>query len=79
MVFVIGAGARQGDSGGGLLFRDASTGLYYLQGIVSIKDPTETSIAAFTDVAQYIDWINDIKKQVENEALERDSTLQQKT
>ncbi|KAK7572041.1 hypothetical protein V9T40_014513 [Parthenolecanium corni] len=64
-----GAGARQGDSGGGLLYRDANTGLYYLQGVVSIKDPTETSIAAFTDVAQYIDWINEIKKQCIDKGL----------
>lgn len=70
MVFITGApaGARQGNSGGGLMFRDPNTNLYYLQGILSVTDQTQPA-AAFTNVAQFINWINDIKKQVEKEVL----------
>ncbi|KAK7572096.1 hypothetical protein V9T40_014568 [Parthenolecanium corni] len=53
-----GLGARSSNIGCGLFFLDANTGLYYVQGILSNKDPSGTSLAAFTDLAQYIDWIN---------------------
>lgn len=75
MLSIIGAGARPGDSGGGLLFRNTESygGLYYLRGIVSNKDGTigekETSIAAFTDVAQYVTWIYEKRTQIDNEEL----------
>lgn len=71
----LGAGARPGDSGGGLLFRKANThgNLYYLRGIVSNKDGTigekQTSIAAFTDVAQFASWMYDKRIEIENEEL----------
>lgn len=69
MVFIIGPGARPGDSGGGLMFPDAYLGLYYLQGIVSIKDDDDPSVTVFTNVGEYIKWISDVKRKVENEVL----------
>lgn len=79
-LYDIGAGARPGDSGGGFVFRDPNSGLYYLRGIVSNKDgtvgPKETSIAAFTDVAQYVKWIYDIRIHIENEELQSETTLE---
>ena len=55
----------QGDSGGGLLFEE--NGSFFIRGIVSIKQPTKTSIAAFTDLADHVNWILKIRDQIENE------------
>lgn len=67
MTMITGLGARSSNIGCGLFFLDANTGLYYVQGILSNKDPSGTSLAAFTDLAQYIDWINNVKKKVESD------------
>lgn len=63
-----GPGARSGDSGGGLLFMDKVTGLYYLRGIVSNKDLSGSSIATFTDVAQYMAWIVKLIETIERKS-----------
>ncbi|XP_029342388.1 uncharacterized protein LOC115033024 isoform X1 [Acyrthosiphon pisum] len=53
---VSGQGLGKGDSGAGLSFLHSN--LYYLTGIVSIKDPnTENSIAVFTEIKYHIQWI----------------------
>ncbi|XP_065204421.1 uncharacterized protein LOC135834470 [Planococcus citri] len=68
-----GPGVLQGDSGGGLLFRENN--LYYLRGVVSLKQPTSTAVAAFTDLADHIDWILAVRNEVEREMINRESTL----
>lgn len=68
LVFIIEPFAREGDSGGGLVFQDAETNLYYLRGIVSIRGPRDSPLTIFTDVAKYIKWISDKKKEAEKEA-----------
>ncbi|XP_065204423.1 uncharacterized protein LOC135834471 isoform X2 [Planococcus citri] len=71
-----GPGVLQGDSGGGLLFRENN--LYYLRGIVSLKQPTATAVAAFTDLADHIDWILTVRNEIEREMIKKDSTLPQR-
>ncbi|XP_065210564.1 modular serine protease-like [Planococcus citri] len=58
-----GSSVLQGDSGGGLLFREGN--FYYIRGIVSLKQPTATAIAAFTDLADYVDWILAVRNAIE--------------
>lgn len=58
-----GSGVLQGDSGGGLLFRDGS--FFYIRGIVSLKQPSQTALAAFTDVGMHVDWILSVKNEIE--------------
>ncbi|XP_065225688.1 uncharacterized protein LOC135849263 [Planococcus citri] len=60
-----GPGVRQGDSGGGLLFK--KNDIYYLRGIVSLKQPSLTGIAAFTDIADHVDWITSVRKELEQQ------------
>ncbi|XP_065208510.1 uncharacterized protein LOC135837230 [Planococcus citri] len=62
-----GAGVLQGDSGGGFLLRDGP--FYYLRGIVSVKRSSETSIAAFTDLTDHIDWILRMRDEVNNNIM----------
>jgi len=53
---VSGQGLGKGDSGAGLSFLHSN--LYYLTGVVSIKDPnTKTAIAVFTKIKYHIQWI----------------------
>jgi len=53
---ISGQGAGKGDSGGGLTFLHSN--IYYLTGVVSIKDPeTKNAIAVFTDVRYHMQWI----------------------
>lgn len=57
--FILGPGVDEGDSGAGLTY--GHNGLYYLTGIVSIKNTqANDSIALFTDIFYHISWINDI-------------------
>ncbi|XP_065210327.1 transmembrane protease serine 9-like [Planococcus citri] len=58
-----GPGVLQGDSGGGLLFLEGNA--YYIRGIVSLKQRTATAIATFTDIADHVDWILSVLKEVE--------------
>lgn len=60
-----GPGVLQGDSGGGLLFK--KNNYYYLHGIVSLKDPSTTGIAAFTDLAEHVGWISRVRNEVDEE------------
>ncbi|XP_065207242.1 uncharacterized protein LOC135836375 [Planococcus citri] len=52
-----------GDSGGGLVFEDR--GLFYLRGIVSIKQYGSNSVNVFTDLTEHIDWIASVRDEVE--------------
>ncbi|XP_065208512.1 modular serine protease-like [Planococcus citri] len=58
------AGVLQGDSGGGFLLRDGP--FYYLRGIVSLKQASNSSVAAFTDLTDHIDWILRLRDEVNN-------------
>ncbi|XP_065223466.1 modular serine protease-like isoform X2 [Planococcus citri] len=71
-----GPGVLKGDSGGGLVFpRQHEDGIfYYLRGLVSLKQPSVTSIAAFTDLADHIEWIS----AVANEVISRTPSSSQK-
>lgn len=60
-----GSGAREGDSGGGLLFRDPDLGVYFLQGIVSVKDASSSSMAVFTSINSYLDWMDQVRIRVQ--------------
>ena len=64
-MFLIGTGAANGDSGGGLTFvRD---GLYYVYGIVSSKAKEENSFIIFTNVSnvELSMWLNDAKHRLD--------------
>lgn len=66
----LGAGARKGDSGGGLMFRNSDSGRYYLRGIVSTTDgDNSTSVATFTDISKYVDWLDRVRARVMKELL----------
>lgn len=65
-VGVPGPGVREGDSGGGLLFKDSQFNLYFVRGVVSLKPNVDTSIAMFTDVSQYISWITMVSDEQDN-------------
>lgn len=41
------------------------SGFSFIRGIVSIKQPTDTKIAAFTDLADHIDWILSVRDEVD--------------
>ncbi|XP_065204426.1 modular serine protease-like [Planococcus citri] len=71
-----GPGVLQGDSGGGLLFRE--NGLYYIRGIVSLKQPSITAIAAFTDLADHIQWVLSLVNEVKQGLIDQETTLQTK-
>lgn len=68
-----GPGVLQGDSGGGLLIREGN--LFYLRGIVSLKQPTKTALATFTDLADHIEWILAVRNEIEEGLLNGLSTL----
>ncbi|KAF0745893.1 modular serine protease-like [Aphis craccivora] len=52
-------GVNEGDSGAGLTFLHSD--LYYLTGVVSIKDAiANNSIAVFTGLKQHIPWIREL-------------------
>lgn len=53
-----------GDSGGGLLYQDPVSSLYYLYGIVSIKSASISSIALCTNVYHHREWIVKIRNEV---------------
>lgn len=71
-----GPGVLQGDSGGGLLFRENN--FYHIRGVVSLKQPTETAIAAFTDLADYVDWILAVRNSLEQEVTKEEIILPSK-
>lgn len=77
---LVGAGARQGDSGGGLLFRNPSTGLYFVRGIVSTRDKySNNSVATFTDISYHIEWIQELYQETEKQILKSETTIGSKT
>lgn len=56
---ISGQGVNEGDSGAGLTFLHSD--LYYLTGVVSIKDAiANNSIAVFTGLKQHIPWIREL-------------------
>ncbi|XP_050434792.1 modular serine protease-like isoform X2 [Adelges cooleyi] len=66
----IGQGVHEGDSGAGLTF--VHSNLYYLAGVVSVKDPnTNDSIAVFTDVGQHVSWLRNIYLNYSNDNISR--------
>lgn len=75
----IGAVARKGDSGGGLMFRDPYNGRYYLRGIVSTADrDSALNIATFTDISKHLDWLYKVRIEVEKELIKNETTLNSK-
>ncbi|XP_065206833.1 modular serine protease-like [Planococcus citri] len=60
-----GPGVFQGEGGGGLLFKEFNQ--YYLQGIVSVKPNSLSSIALFTDIGLHTAWISAVSKKAEEE------------
>ncbi|XP_055716233.1 serine proteinase stubble-like [Phlebotomus papatasi] len=63
--FKNGSSVCNGDSGGGMVFKENNK--WYLRGIVSVSIALQNHFlcdpdhyAVFTDVAQFIDWINDL-------------------
>lgn len=68
----IGAGARKGDSGAGLVFESEVDRLFYLRGIVSSRDKhSNSSVAKFTDLTFHIKWLDSIYRAIENEIAKR--------
>jgi len=56
---ISGQGVNEGDSGAGLTFLHSD--LYYLTGVVSIKDAiSNNSIAVFIGLKQHIPWIREL-------------------
>lgn len=51
------------------------SGFSFIRGIVSIKQPTETKIAAFTDLADHIDWILSVRDEVDFKTNKKLSSL----
>ena len=74
-MFLIGTGAAQGDSGGGLTF--LHDGLYYLSGVVSSKAKEENSFITFTNVSnvELSKWLNDAKHALDAAHRETWTTL----
>ncbi|XP_065210570.1 clotting factor C-like [Planococcus citri] len=70
-----GDGPRQGDDGGGLIFKEGA--FYYIRGIVSIMH-SSTDIAAFTDLADHITWISSVRNEVEQDIIKNETTLASK-
>ncbi|XP_065210568.1 modular serine protease-like [Planococcus citri] len=68
-----GPGVLQGDDGGGLLFREGT--FYYIRGVVSIMQPSSMAIAAFTDLADHINWILSVRNEVEQDIIKKETTL----
>lgn len=75
--FILGTGVLQGDSGGGLLFQEGP--FYYIRGVMSLKQPitttTTAAIAVFTDVAEHITWIIDVRNKVEQDTFNIEKPL----
>lgn len=75
LIIVLGAGARSGDSGGGLLFLNKA-GLLFLRGIVSTRDKySNNSIATFTDLTHHTDWIYSLYQDSEKEILKMKTVI----
>ncbi|XP_065204438.1 coagulation factor X-like [Planococcus citri] len=68
-----GPSVLQGDSGGGIFFQKDDK--YYLRGIVSVKQASLTSIAAFTDLSDHARWILSVIKDVEKTSFEKKSDI----
>lgn len=78
-IIVLGAGARQGDSGGGLLFLNKA-GLLFLRGVVSTRDKySNNSIATFTDLTYHTDWIHNLFQDTEKEILKMKTVIGSKS
>jgi secreted trypsin-like serine protease len=69
IVSVLGPEIRTGDSGAGLIYKDANNGRHYLRGVVSTRDlNTSTSFSTFTDISKHAEWLNNVRNRLE-EAL----------
>ncbi|XP_073996305.1 uncharacterized protein [Rhodnius prolixus] len=55
VIYRDGAGAQEGDSGGGITF--IYGGRHYVVGIVSVKKRDSNIISAFTNVSIHMDWL----------------------
>lgn len=64
-MFLIGTGAANGDSGGGLTF--VHDDLHYLHGVVSTKVKDVNSFITFTDISnvELFNWLNDAKNSLD--------------
>ncbi|KAK7580000.1 hypothetical protein V9T40_000629 [Parthenolecanium corni] len=71
-----GPNTELGDSGGGLMFRDQSSGLYYLRGVTSTSPDLLKSYTTFIDVTQYSDWIQGIENWIEKEEKKVEADLE---
>lgn len=69
MILITGLGGHNANFGSGLFSYHADRGLYYIRGILSNKDLPDKTLTAFTDLADYIPWIDSEKKKVENEVV----------
>ncbi|XP_065204430.1 modular serine protease-like [Planococcus citri] len=63
----------QGDSGGGIFFQ--KDGIFYLRGIVSVKQASLTSIAAFTDLSDHARWILSVINEIDKVPIDEKLTL----
>lgn len=45
---------------------------------MSLKQPTATAIAAFTDLADHITWILNVRNEIEQEIIKKETTLASK-
>ncbi|XP_065210347.1 coagulation factor IX-like [Planococcus citri] len=66
----------QGDSGGGLVFKEKDH--YFIRGLVTRTLPSNPHIAAFTDVNDHIDWMLPVRNEVEQDVIEKETTLRYK-
>lgn len=76
---IIGTSICNGDSGGGLVFEE--NGIYRIRGIVSLTVGTSEntcnseSYVVFTDVAQYLDWIEEVVPQIQHSSMKSGKRL----
>ncbi|XP_065210210.1 suppressor of tumorigenicity 14 protein homolog isoform X2 [Planococcus citri] len=66
-----GPAVLNGDSGGGLMFVDINYHSY-IRGIVSVKQNSgsPTGIATFTNVEDHLDWITEVRDEIESSGSE---------
>ncbi|XP_065210346.1 coagulation factor IX-like [Planococcus citri] len=66
----------QGDSGGGLVFKENNH--YFIRGLVSVKILPKDPIVMFTDVNDHIDWMLMVRNEVEQDVIEKQTTIKYK-
>ena len=61
----------EGDSGGSLTFSRVVNGKeqHFIYGIVSLKPTDRNDIAAFTNVTDHMEWIENVKKAISKAKL----------